>query len=111
MDFLDFFSESPKVYIFKKETNKTKFGGFLFLIFIIVMIIISLAYILDYALNNSYKVEYTRYFNNSLSSENKIRFPSEIDKEISFKFNIRNQVHDPIIEAKDEFAIFFDVLL
>ena len=32
MDYLDFFSESPKVYIFQKEVNKTKFGGFLFII-------------------------------------------------------------------------------
>jgi len=106
MDFLDFFSESPKVYIFQKETNKTKFGGFLFIIFIIIMIIISLAYILDYALNNSYKVEYTRYFNSSLLLENKKRF-KEMDKEISFKFNIRNHKYESITEAKDEFILFF----
>ena len=115
MDYLDFFSESPKVYIFNKETNKTKFGGFLFIIFIVVMIIISLAYILDFAFNNSYKVEFTRYFNSSsmmrLNNTDFIKyFPRELDQEFSFKINIRNHNFDPIIEneVNEEFAFFYN---
>ena len=115
MDYLDFFSESPKVYIFNKETNKTKFGGFLFIIFIVVMIIISLAYILDFALNNSYKVEFTRYFNSSsmmrLNNTDFIKyFPLELDQEFSFKINIRNHNFDPIIEneVNEEFVFFYN---
>ena len=115
MDYLDFFSESPKVYIFNKETNKTKFGGFLFIIFIVVMIIISLAYILDFAFNNSYKVEFTRYFNSSsmmrLNNTDFIKyFPLELDQEFSFKINIRNHNFDPIIEneVNEEFAFFYN---
>ena len=115
MDYLDFFSESPKVYIFNKETNKTKFGGFLFIIFIVVMIIISLAYILDFAFNNSYKVEFTRYFNStSMMRLNKTDFikyfPRELDQEFSFKINIRNHNFDPIIEneVNEEFVFFYN---
>ena len=115
MDYLDFFSESPKVYIFNKETNKTKFGGFLFIIFIVVMIIISLAYILDFAFNNSYKVEFTRYFNSSsmmrLNNTDFIKyFPRELDQEFSFKINIRNHNFDPIIEneVNEEFVFFYN---
>jgi len=53
---LDFLSESPKMFIFNKETNKTYFGGILFLIYITIMILISLAYILDYAFNDKYTI-------------------------------------------------------
>ena len=112
MDYLDFFSESPKVYIFQKEVNKTKFGGFLFIIYIIIMFFISLAYILDYSFNNKYIVEFTRFFN-STSIEKESRkdiFSPEINKKISFKFNIRNQILDPIEEKEieSEFEIFFN---
>ena len=54
---LDFLSEFPKMFIFNKETNKTYFGGILFLIYITIMILISLAYILDYAFNDKYSIE------------------------------------------------------
>ena len=33
MHCLDFFSDSPKAYIFQKGANKTKIGGFLFIIY------------------------------------------------------------------------------
>ena len=54
---LDFLNISPNFFIFQSKTNKTNFGGFLFLIYIIIMILISLAYILDYALNEKYEIE------------------------------------------------------
>ena len=54
---LDFLSASPKVFIFQKEKNKTDFGGILFLIYIIVMILISLIYIADYSLNEKISYE------------------------------------------------------
>ena len=57
MYFLDFLSSSPKFFIFQKETAKTNFGGILFLIYIIIMISISLAYIVNYAVNDKYTYE------------------------------------------------------
>ena len=57
MHVLDFLSSSPKFFIFQKETAKTNFGGILFLIYIIIMISISLAYIVNYAVNDKYTYE------------------------------------------------------
>jgi hypothetical protein len=76
------------------------------------MFFISLAYILDYSFNNKYIVEFTRFFN-STSIEKESRkdiFSPEINKKISFKFNIRNQILDPIEEKEieSEFEIFFN---
>jgi len=57
MNVLDFLNSSPQYSIFQKEANKTNFGGILFLLYIIIMIIISLAYIMDFALNDKYVIE------------------------------------------------------
>ena len=58
---IDILSDSPKNFIFQKETNKTKFGGILTLAFFIVFTFISILYILDYfdsIENGEYSVEY-----------------------------------------------------
>ena len=44
MNSLDIFSDSPRYFIFQKETNKTNFGGVLTLFFSIIMILISFLY-------------------------------------------------------------------
>ena len=89
MNYLDFFSDSPKTYIFQKSANKTKFGGFLFIIYMFIMAFISIAYILDYTYNDKYAVEYSRILNSSLLTPNNKYDPKvDIDLEISFKFRI-----------------------
>ena len=57
MNYLDFLNDPPHHYIFGKRRNKTKFGGMLFLIYLIIMIFISLLYILDYAIHEQYDIE------------------------------------------------------
>ena len=54
---IDFLNSSPKFFIFNNESNKTNFGGVLFLIYLIIMFFISLAYIYDYASNEKYEVQ------------------------------------------------------
>ena len=56
MRHFDFLSESPKMNIFQRTSNKTKFGGVLFILYLIIMFFISLIYILDFALNEKYEV-------------------------------------------------------
>ena len=63
MKALDFLSESPNNYIFQKKIYKTNFGGFLFLIFAIIMITIAASYIIDYTLNDKYEIEYLKIIN------------------------------------------------
>ena len=63
MNNLDFLSGPPNIFIFKKKSNKTTFGGFLFLIYIIIMLLISLIYVIDYIFNDKYIIEYSSYLN------------------------------------------------
>ena len=65
MHSFDFFSESPNIFIFQKESNKTNFGGILFSLFTIIMFLISLAYILDYAINEKYTYEALTFYNHT----------------------------------------------
>ena len=69
MRHLDFLSEYPRTYIFQKDVNKTNFGGVLFVIYTIVMLIISLSYILDYYLNDKYEIEYSSIRNQTFSED------------------------------------------
>ena len=69
MRHLDFLSEYPRTYIFQKDVNKTDFGGVLFVIYAIVMLIISLSYILDYYLNDKYEIEYSSIRNQTYAED------------------------------------------
>lgn len=60
LDFL--FSHSPNAFIFQNEANKTKFGGFLFLIYIIISLLIFIFYLYNYITNNKYSVDYSLSF-------------------------------------------------
>ncbi len=58
---IDFLSESPKSFIFNKDSNKTLFGGVLSLIFLLIVLLISILYLVDYFINDKYSVEYALY--------------------------------------------------
>ena len=64
---IDFLSEYPNLYIFQQERHKTNFGGVLFLIYIIIMLIISSSYIIDFIINDKFEVE-------NLSIKNQTKF-------------------------------------
>ena len=104
MYYFDFFSDSPITYILQKKSNKTKFGGFLFIIYMIIMIFISLAYILDYCVNDKYIIEYTRPYY-IYSPQYLGVYDPELNDEISFKFTILNHDRQPLPE--EEFTLFF----
>ena len=52
-----FFKQASKYFYFPWKKNQTNFGGVLFLIYIIIMILISAAYIYDYKENDKYIYE------------------------------------------------------
>ena len=92
MHSLDFLSDSPRIFIFQKEANKTNFGGVLFLIYAIVMILISLAYILDYALNEKYTYEAISFYNHTDNEEeiNKMNDDKELNPYLELTISLKN---------------------
>ena len=62
MENIDFLSSSPSFSIFQKKSNKIKFGGVIFLFYIIIMAFISLLYILDYILNEKFEIESSVFY-------------------------------------------------
>ena len=73
---IDFLSEYPRFFIFEQEVNKTTFGGILFLLYAIIMLIISISYILLYALNDKYEIEFLTIKNQTLTKNS-----DELDKD------------------------------
>ena len=70
----------PQEFLFfKKDSNKTNFGGILFLIYIAIMILISLEYILEYALNEKYSIENFAVFNFSRDGNEEINLNEDIE--------------------------------
>ena len=61
MKLLDFLSNSPKYFIFEKDSNKTTFGGVLTIIYLIALLIIAFIFIYNYETNNKYIITYGHY--------------------------------------------------
>ena len=59
MNKLDFLSEAPNTLIFGQKSNKTLLGGVLTVIYLIVILLITVAYLYDYGVNIHYSVLYT----------------------------------------------------
>ena len=51
---LDLISGSPKLNIFREGANKTNLGGTLYLIYILVLILLTIVYLFDYFSNEKY---------------------------------------------------------
>ena len=56
---LDFISKPPNFSIFKEGANKTNLGGFLFVIYIAIILILAIVYFYDYFANDKYQFNYT----------------------------------------------------
>jgi hypothetical protein len=113
MNYLDFLSQPPTMFIFQKDSNKTTFGGVLFLIYIIIMIIISLIYILDYFLNDKFIIEYSSYLNSYIKESSNIysyldiynSSVSEYNPILNVSFNIFKTNESYRINLSDRFFI------
>ena len=113
MNNLDFLSQPPTMFIFQKNSNKTAFGGVLFFIYMIIMIIISLIYILDYFLNDKFIIEYSSYLN-SYNKESSNLFSyldiynssvSEYNPILNISFNILKINESKRINLSERFFI------
>ena len=94
---LDFLTDSPKIFIFQKDKNKTNFGGILFLIYIIVMILISLVYLADYSMNEKYSYESLTIHNGTKITDNLFGDEKELNPILNISINFFEE---------DKFALF-----
>ena len=60
---LDFLNSPPQMYFLGQRINKTLIGGFLFIIYIIIMMCVSTFYILDYSINDRYDIRFSLHKN------------------------------------------------
>ena len=92
MYYLDFFNTPPQYSIFQKEKNQTQFGGVLFLIYIIVMIFICFIYIVDYAINEKYEIEYliidSLYDNRDALNKMALNFDQTVNQVAQFRIRV-----------------------
>ena len=100
MNCLDFLSESPKLFIFQKKTNKTNFGGILFLIYIIIMLFISTTYIIDYITNDKYSYEALTFYNHTDDAKEKEKINKNI--ELNPFLNLSFYFYQP----EEKFAVY-----
>ena len=98
MNAIDFFQSPPQYSIFQKEINKTQYGGILFLIYLIIMFFISSAYIIDYAMNDKFEIEYylvNSYYSKKSPGENAVgHFDPNINPETNFMIYV--EIYYPI---------------
>ena len=55
------FLNSPRTFIFEKNANKTSIGGFLTIIYLVILILLAFAYIYNYEVNMKYVISYGFY--------------------------------------------------
>jgi len=106
MHFLDFLSSPPNLFVFQKKTAKTKFGGILFCFYIIIMISICLAYIINYTVNDKYSFEIKIIDNSTI---NHIPY-SKRDEENPFDYLNEDEELNPMLNfliiSVGEFKIY-----
>ena len=98
---LDLLSSPPQMYILQQKTNKTLFGGILFIIYIIIMLNISLIFTPNYALNDKYNVRYSFY--NDFSNNEEYNKNEDLDPKLNFSLNIKKVTKDYDLIDTDEF--------
>lgn len=97
MRLLDFLSNSPKNFIFEKDSNKTTFGGVLTILYLIVLFIMAFIFLYNYEINSKYIITYNHY-QKSLSHEeweSKINDP-KYNPTLEFIFSLENMGHKPL---------------
>ena len=104
---LDFLSGPPTFFIFKKESNKTNFGGVLFLIYLIIIIIITIYYYIDYKNTANFQVQYKMLLNLNIGKEiDDLNANETYNQNITFSYSIiGNENWD---SKNDKFFKFYD---
>ena len=86
MNALDFLSGPPQISIFEKSSNKTNLGGVLTLIYLIIILTISIAYIYNYEVNPKYIVSYS--YEHKYVENDRERIINKFDPILTFNFGL-----------------------
>ena len=86
MNALDFLSGPPQISIFEKSSNKTNLGGVLTLIYLIIFLIISIAYIYNYEVNPKYIVSYS--YEHKYVENDRERISNKFNPILTFNFYV-----------------------
>ena len=91
-NFFDFLSDTPNTFIFQEEKNKTNFGGVLFLLYIIIMLLISLTYIVNFAINDKYIVDALTHINSTYNESDKsLETDDDLNPYVNFNVTIDSE--------------------
>ena len=101
---IDILSESPAVYIFNEDDNKTVFGGVLSLIYIIILLSVSVSYLTDYFGGDKYEVEYGIQ-QNILTKEQNKEFMQNPEYNPTLTFSVDFQNEDSI-DLSERFFLY-----
>ena len=101
---IDILSESPAVYIFNEDDNKTVFGGVLSLIFLIILFLVSFFYLTEYFGGDKYKVEYGIQQNYLTEKENEAFLNnSKYNPVLTFSLDFQT---DNLTDLSERFVLF-----
>ena len=104
---LDVISNSPNLYILQKTSNKTNFGGFLFLIYLVIIIIIWVYYIIDYSKNDKYTIQSFSHFNFKTAEQNEELKKDELfNPYINFNLTVLFKQNEKEYNASNGFVLF-----
>ena len=106
MNKLDFLSGAPKTLIFEKNSNKTNFGGVWTLIYLIIVLLLIVAYMYDYAVNPKYSVLYA-YDHQYKTDQESIDYRynnKDLNPKITFNFQMSNSA--PYFNT-DHFGLYY----
>ena len=105
----DIISESPTLFLFEKESNKTNFGGFLFLIYFVIILLIIIYYVVDYVENDKYVIQSFSHFNYKSQKEIQLINKNELfNPNINFSMHLEylDNDNDTYINIDNKFLIY-----
>ena len=104
MNYLDFISGPPRIYIFHKSSNKTNLGGVLTFFYAIIVILIIVSYLYDFYHNASYEYSYF-YKNINKKDREGLKEKYNLNPITNFTIEVRDS-NNTLVNDKFIFSIF-----
>ena len=108
---LDFISKSPNFYIFNEGANKTNLGGFLFMVYLLIIVLLAAVYFYDYFSNDKYSFTYSLVQKNINDPENdkNEQMKSMLNKELNFRVYLGKDINKRYYNFSNNDFIILDI--